>query len=54
MWELSLVVIALCLGCLFGNIGTRDNYQAACVAKYADMPHNQVEEHCKKILKFEK
>jgi hypothetical protein len=54
MTELLLFIIAVCLGVFIGTVDKEDTYQRACIAKYSDMPHNQVSEHCNKILKFEK
>jgi hypothetical protein len=48
----------MCVLCaIFFFVGVAESeahYQANCVAKYAEMPHNKVEDFCKTILKFEK
>ena len=49
-----LILLIGCLGFLVGWADTEENYRHKCVAKYADMPHNKVEDYCKTILKFEK
>ena len=49
-----LILLIGCIGFLVGWADTEENYKNKCVAKYADMPHNKVEDYCKTILKFEK
>lgn len=49
-------IMLLLVGGLSFMVGTLDQqsvYQEKCVAKYADMPHNKVENYCKTLLKFE-
>ncbi len=47
------IIVAFFVGSMEGTATTKQEYQAACVAKYADMPHNKVEDFCKTLLKFE-
>jgi hypothetical protein len=54
MTELMAVILIGFCGFMIGLAETEATYQDKCVAKYADMPHNQVVDYCKKILKFEK
>jgi len=53
MVALVTIIIAFFVGELSGTVTTKQEYQTACVAKYADMPHNKVEDFCKTLLKFE-
>lgn len=39
---------------LVGRVEQQATFQEKCVAKYADLPHNKVEDYCKALLKFEK
>jgi hypothetical protein len=54
MTELIAVVFMMFLGFIAGIAETEHTYQEKCVAKYAEMPHNKVEDFCKTLLKFEK
>lgn len=54
MTEIILVVILIFGGFMVGATEERATIMERCVAKYADMPHNKVEDYCKTILKFEK
>jgi hypothetical protein len=54
MMELILVLLVGLFGFTAGLIDANHTYQEKCVAKYSYMPHNQVGEYCKTILKFEK
>lgn len=54
MLELFFIVFAGFISFIVGVSSAETNYQEKCVAKYAEMPHNQVGDYCKKILKFEK
>lgn len=54
MIELVVAMFSMFAGFVTGTALVADNYQEKCVAKYAEMPHNQVGDYCKKILKFEK
>ena len=50
-----LFVICVSISCfLLGADARSTSLEVKCIVKYADMPHNQVEDHCKTILKFEK
>lgn len=48
------IVGMLFVGEMDGQATTKMSYQNACIAKYADMPHNKVEDFCTTLLKFEK
>ena len=50
---IAILIVGFC-GFMIGLAEQEVNYQEKCVAKYADMPHNQVGNYCEKILKFEK
>jgi hypothetical protein len=54
MWDLIAIVFIGLLAYFSAVAETEIGMQKRCEAKYADMPHNQVTEHCKKILRFEK
>jgi hypothetical protein len=54
MTELFLAVLIGFFGFVTGLTVMETNYQGKCVEKYAAMPHNQVGDYCKTILKFEK
>jgi hypothetical protein len=54
MFELLVAIIIGFTGFLFGITEQADTFQRRCEAKYADMPHNKVTDHCKTLLKFEK
>jgi hypothetical protein len=54
MLELFFIVFIGFIGYISGAIDIEHSYQEKCVAKYAEMPHNKVEDYCKTILKFEK
>lgn len=43
----------LVVGYVEGSSSVEDSYQQKCVAKYAEMPHNKVENFCKDLLKFD-
>jgi hypothetical protein len=48
-----LIAAAYFAGNFEGTASITQQYQSACVAKYADMPHNKVEDFCRVLLKFE-
>jgi hypothetical protein len=54
MTEIIVVVLLIFIGFLGGIVAAENDVQEKCVAKYASMPHNQVGDYCKTILKFEK
>lgn len=53
MTELIFIAFFFGLGFVIGAAEQADTYQRRCEAKYADMPHNKVADHCKAILKFD-
>ena len=54
MTEIIVGVVLIFLGFLCGIKAETNDTQEKCVAKYAEMPHNQVGDYCKTLLKFEK
>jgi hypothetical protein len=54
MTELIVAVVLLFLGFMCGIMAETNDVQERCVAKYASMPHNEVGDYCKTILKFQK
>lgn len=51
-----IAIVAMVAGGSY-NMGidnTNRHFQQKCVAKYSDMPHNKVQQHCKEILEFKK
>jgi len=50
-----IICLVIAFSCtLFGYKTATEDIHDRCVAKYAEMPHNKVDEHCKTLLKFEK
>lgn len=47
------VILSIVMGFMWGIMAEESHIQSKCVAKYADMPHNKVDEFCKTLLKFE-
>jgi hypothetical protein len=54
MIELFFIVLIGFFGFTAGLMESEHTYQEKCIAKYAHMPHSQVGDYCKTILKFEK
>lgn len=54
MTEIIVAVFLIFMGFMGSIMAAENDVQEKCVAKYAEMPHNQVDDYCKTILKFEK
>lgn len=54
MPEFIVIVLIAFFSFVGGLISEERTIQDKCVAYYADMPHNKVQQHCKDLLEFKK
>jgi hypothetical protein len=48
----AVIVLSVSASYLIGKEDANKVMQEKCVAKYAEMPYNKVQEHCVELLKF--